>query len=372
MKIRVCTISDIHLGHKRIVASFIIANLVKYFLGNAEVAKANMIVIAGDLFDRLLEPTSPVKAEAFHFFVQLCKFCKQHNIVLRILEGTPLHDWKQAEILETIHEIANLEIDYKYVRALSIEYMEQFGINVLYIPDEWRHTGSETLAEVKSLMQSRGLDKVDFGFFHGCFDYQLPPVVDKTPHHSSEEYLNLVTEYIFIGHHHTFSRFERIVAQGSFDRLSHNQEEAKGFVIADVDIGKNNRSLYFIENKGASIHISVDCTNLPLEVSLNKITEAIKYIPEYSNVRIVGEKNHPIFADMKSLLQVCPTIWWTKKEDSGEKNDLIKQFEATDQLYKAVSITKDNILGLVMDRPAFQNLLASQYDRCVRHLKEAL
>lgn len=36
-----------------------------------------------------------------------------------------------------IKDIFVFDLDFKYVKILSIEYFDKFGINVLYVLDEW-------------------------------------------------------------------------------------------------------------------------------------------------------------------------------------------------------------------------------------------
>ena len=45
------------------------------------------------------------------------------------------------------------------------------------------------------------------------------------------------------------SVFERILAQGSFDRLAHNEEEDKGGIVVTIDKVNGNHSYRFIKNE---------------------------------------------------------------------------------------------------------------------------
>lgn len=373
MKIKIACISDIHLGHHRNKAVDIIRSLDDNFLGNPDLKNVDIIFMAGDLFDRLLEPTSEDKPIIYLWFIRLCKFCSNNDITLRILEGTPSHDWKQSEILPTIKQISNLNVDLKYVKTLSIEFIEKFNCNVLYIPDEWRPDPTETLQEVKELLKARGLETVEFGVFHGNFEYQLPSAAKGIPRHSSEEYLKLVTELIFIGHIHTYSRFERIVAQGSFDRLSHGEEEAKGFVLADVDIGNNKRDVFFIENKDARVYKTINCIGKSLEETITFVKDFIKHLPGNSAIRIMAESDNPVFTNMDILLRLCPTMVWSKKPITEDQTDVTKEFDTVDdEIYKPITITKENLSHLLLSRQAFKEMSQDIIQRSIQHLKEVL
>lgn len=373
MKLKIASLSDIHLGHSNTSTSSIIRNLDNNFIAHPEFKDLDIIFIAGDLFDRLLAHDDPNRPEIYLWFVRLCEACAKHDIMVRILEGTPSHDWKQSEILPTIHLISKLPINLVYVKTLSVEYIETIDSWVLYIPDEWRTTSEETLNEARELLKAKGLSKVDFCVMHGCFEYQLPKAARSVSTHSEEAYLDMVKHLIFIGHHHTHTRYERIVAQGSFDRLRHGEEEAKGFVIANVDTEANTREVYFIENKDARVYKTIDCTYLSAESIIEKLKTEILSLPNNSAVRIVAEKNNEIFSDMSPLVRLAPTIIWsTQKLKEQDDEDLVDAVTAADQVYKAVSVTADNIVSLMMDRPKFSQATLTIQENAIRHLRDLL
>lgn len=117
-------------------------------------------------------------------FRKFLRFCKKYNAQLRILEGTPGHDWKQSRRFELINEEAKLEVDLKYFDTLSIEYNDVTDLYVLYVPDEWEENPEETLSQVKDLLIANNIDKVDIAVMHDNFEYQLPEIA-KAPKHSS-------------------------------------------------------------------------------------------------------------------------------------------------------------------------------------------
>lgn len=373
MKIKIASISDIHLGHQRTSAKSIIDNLDRCFIKHPDFNDLDMVFVAGDMFDRLLPHDDIDRPEIYLWFVRLCEACAKHDIVLRILEGTPSHDWKQCDILPTIHAITKLPLDFKYVKNLSIEYIERFDCNILYVPDEWRHNSAETLSEVKDLLRSRGLDQVDFAVMHGCFEFQLPEAARTESAHNADEYLAIVKHYIFIGHHHVHSRYSRIVAQGSFDRLSHGEEEPKGFVIAHVDTVTNERDLFFIENKMARIYKSIDCSNLSAESIIEYVRDQIKNVPDNSAIRIVADKSNEIFSDLSPLVRIGPLMTWTVKKIKGdEDDDLVELVETTDKAYKAINITAENIVSLISARTEFISRSITIQENTIRHLRDLL
>ena len=56
------------------------------------------------------------------WLTELIVFCKQHDIILRILEGTPSHDRNQSKVITSIIKKLNIELDYKYIDTLYIEH----------------------------------------------------------------------------------------------------------------------------------------------------------------------------------------------------------------------------------------------------------
>lgn len=370
--LKIAVISDVHLGHPRTSTQHIVDNLDKYLINSPDFEDLDILFIAGDLFDRLLAYDDPDRAIIYLWFTRLNHACAKHQVMLRLLKGTPSHDWEQCDLLPVIHTISNSTVDFKYVRTLSIEYIPSLNIHVLYVPDEWRSNNDDTLQEVKELLKSKGLEQVDYAIMHGNFAYQLPPELTGIQAHREDEYLKIVKQLIFIGHVHTHSRYERIVAQGSFDRLSHNEEEPKGFCIAHVNPLCDTREVYFIENKGARIYKSIDCIGLTLTQSLEKIKKEVEDIVDYSAVRIVAEKECELFTNLEVLLRLRPLISWSTKAISDKDKDdaLIDAAKNADEAYKAITITPTNIMNLVFSRAAFTTCSVETKDRAMRHLEE--
>lgn len=347
-RLKMAVASDIHLGHRQNPTRDIIKSLMLAFPDNAETADLDIIYLAGDVFDdRLPLPVEEVGEIEIWVSIFL-KLCKKHDILVRVLEGTPGHDWQQSRIFTIVNQLADIGADLKYVKDHSIEYIERYGITVLYVPDELEGGPDKTLSQTKELLRAKGLDKVDYAIMHGQFEYQLPPHIHANKHDSAA-YLALVRELIFIGHVHTHSRFDRIIAQGSVDRLTHGQEEPKGHV--RVTAWENgDKEITFVENTNAKRFDTIVCTGLSIEDTIAKIDIAVKDLPDGSFVRIEAEHKHPIFADKFAMVRRYPTFTWstkvekTKEELSGEDNS------DDGSGFVPVTITKDNIRPMMMDR----------------------
>lgn len=344
----IACVSDIHLGNKRNSAGLITEALDAAFPDNAETAKIDILFLAGDVFDRLLDLNYEDITYIDLWIARTIRLCAKYDIVLRILEGTPSHDWKQSERFTTMHKVMQLPVDLKYVKELSIEYIERFGIHVLYVPDEWGPSPDDALVEVKEKMRELGLAKVDYACMHGQFEYQLPAHIKNMPRHDSAQYLDLVKHYIFIGHIHTHSRYQRIVAQGSFDRLKHNEEEAKGHVRSRV--GKGVDEVFFIENKLARRYVNIKCYGLSSEESLRTIATKIESLPWNACVRIEAEKNNPIFGNMNEVVRLSPTFTWSKLPKDQEEEEQEAFYEEQEDDFIPITITRDNIESLITPR----------------------
>jgi hypothetical protein len=347
-KLHVAVLSDIHLGDTRNTAPEIIVNLDIALPDNAETASLDMIWLAGDVFDKLLFLSNEHVHDIDLWFSRLLERCAKHNIKLRILDGTKSHDWYQSRRVETIKEIMGNKCDIKYVRDLSIEYIPEFDINILYVPDEWQPSTERTLTQVKDLLRAKGLDKVDYAVMHGQFEYQLPAHVEAQKH-SSSEYLKLVRGLITIGHVHTYSRYDRIVAQGSFDRMGHNEEEAKGHIrfTAHPD---GTHDVVFVENKGAKKFITIRCKGLTLEETLIKIDLTVGGVPDGAYMRVEADADNPILTNLDSVIRNYTRFTWAKiaREAKAEEEEILQQQVTA----VTASLTQDNLGQLMMEKLA--------------------
>jgi len=338
-------LSDVHLGHRRNPSTAIIENLKKV-LGQLTSQRLDVLFIAGDLFDRLLDNSMPDKRDINLWIYWLLKYCHLHHVKLRVLEGTPSHDWKQSTNIDIIRQISGLELDYAYVPALHIEHLSDLGLYVLYVPDEWNETTTETFQQVQSLMAEAGISQVDIAIMHGQFNYQIRQAPASIPRHQEDDYLGIVRHYIHIGHVHTHTVNERIIAQGSFDRLSHGEEEPKGLVWAEVR-SDGTRQYHFIENTEAMIFKTVQLKGEDIQDIMAYLDKRIlKYRPG-SFIRLKGRKDHPGFSYYEELKKRYALYSLTKQGEELETTQVVDIGVLND--YQSFSITTDNVRGLLSD-----------------------
>jgi hypothetical protein len=365
-------VSDIHLNHRKTDTQFIISNLNEYLSNDEYLVKIDLLFLAGDVFDCLLTLAEENSVYIDIWIAGLLSLCEKHNVILRILEGTPSHDRRQSQRFETIFEIQKRRLsstlDFKYIDELSIEKIDKLGISVLYIPDEWRHTTEETLVDVKKLLLKENLTQVDYCCMHGLFEHQRPQGIKSIPTHNAQEYLSLVKYLIFIGHIHLYSQFERIIAQGSFDRLSHNEEKAKGFVTATIAKDGTYR-VEFVENKTAKKYVTINCHLDNTEGNLLLIDKKVKLLPNGSYARIQAKTGNALLTSLDTLRVRWPLLNWSAvAKDKEEKNDLSLISEEVIAL--PIAITEDNIVELITQRLTKQQTDSSIIQRCLLDLND--
>ena len=346
--VRIATVSDIHLGHPNNKTNKIIKNLERYLVNNKFLSTIDILFIAGDLFDSELTFGDIEAIEIDLFINRLIYLCGKNNVILRVLEGTPSHDRNQSKRFDLHSKLLkiNIEADVKYVKDLSIEYIEKFNMNVLYVPDEWGTAHAvDTLDQVKALLVKNNLKTVDIAIMHGIFPHQVN--YDNITIHDSEEYCSLVNIIIFIGHIHTFSHHLKIVAQGSVDRLRHGEEEDKGFVRAEIH-PDNTYNLTFIKNTTAMIFKTIHCTSDDITENLLYIDKQLINIPDDSYIRIKANKDNPILSNMSVLKQRWMQYNWSHVIDNKDKKQTKKLIDHK-EIYVPVSLDRTSLPVLLMN-----------------------
>jgi hypothetical protein len=345
--IKYMVLSDIHMGHQNNLTINIAYNLIEYLESNLlEFKKCDILFIDGDTTDRILSNNSPEYKIVTKTMVKIGSMCVKHNVKLRLLEGTPSHDWNQLRILEGVFEESGLDIDFKYIENLSIEYMEDLDVNILYLPDEHKHKASETWKDIKKLMIKNKLTKVDMIHLHGQFHYQLPMVKTETSH-TEEDFLSICDNYIHAGHIHIPSVYDRILIPGSFDRLKHGEEEDKGGLVVDLYRDKENK-FKFIKNEKAMIFKTLSVLDLDKETAIKFILERLKEIPYGSFVRIEHPSNETIYTDKEfkeKYLSKYKVSYKTEKEKDTKETEIIDMSE--DLVIDSFKITPENIEVIV-------------------------
>jgi len=284
-------VSDVHIGHLRTPTLHII-NSFKSSILTKQNTDSDVLFIAGDLFDRLLDLNSKEVQLVIEFFNYLLTYCHLNNILLRVLEGTPSHDWQQPSLLVKLNDIRIHKCDLKYHKFLDIEYIERIDKYVLYIPDEWTNSHNVLESQIQEKLNQHSISKVDIAIMHGQFKYQIVGKKYIGFYFKEEYFLNLVSGYIHVGHYHVFSKFDRVIANGSLERLSHGEEAPKGYVVVEDD------KYTFVENRNAYTYVTLNITNT---TTLEKLDKMISKYPINSYVRLLLNKEHEFNVNFNEL-----------------------------------------------------------------------
>ena len=304
-------IGDVHLGHAKTPTAHIVSSLRKHILSDKH-TDIDVLFIEGDLFDRLLDLNSKEVQVIISFFDSLLNYCFLNNIKLRVLEGTPSHDVLQPEILVKLNEIRDNKVDLKYFKVLDIEYLAEENKYVLYIPDEWVNDHAVLEKQIKDKLNLLGIEQVDIAILHGQFGYQVQGIPYTGFRFDEVYFLNIVKDLIHVGHYHTYSYFERIVATGSFERLAHGEEEPKGYLVA------KDRTYTFIPNTDAYIYKNI---TLRSNTTLEQLDRNIRQYPKDSHICLTMSKDHSFnltFGELK--LRYLDYNLKKKIKDESEQN----------------------------------------------------
>mgnify|MGYP002480341991 CR=1 FL=1 len=93
--VRVLVISDIHFGKVSVPAGDLVEQPYAFFDGfspTSPMTALSLIVFAGDVFDKEQSYSNPAVFAVQQFMREFLLWAGKHQIVVRFLEGTPLHD----------------------------------------------------------------------------------------------------------------------------------------------------------------------------------------------------------------------------------------------------------------------------------------
>jgi DNA repair exonuclease SbcCD nuclease subunit len=349
-QIKFAVLGDIHLGHRKNKAVDIINAIDVFFEQYTNGHDLDIIFLEGDVFDKLLDFPCDEVMESTIWIHRFLSFCERFKIKLRVLEGTPSHDWRQSSMFETQLTINKLKVDFKYITTISVEQIPDMGISVLYVPDKAATSPEKIYEEVQHELNALGITQVDMAVMHGMFRYQVPPGI-KIPAHTESDYLSIVKHYVLIGHVHTHSVYQRILAAGSFDRLVHGEEEPKGLIMGTIHQDPSEDTYCFIENKLAKKFVTINIKQKEIEQAIAYIEKKVHKLPLWSHIRLRGSKLNPAMMAFDEIVKMFPTLYMTKitTEEEAEKDESLQGSDDIEQKYNGISITRENIVSLLID-----------------------
>lgn len=360
LRLNIASLSDIHFNHPNTPTEFIIRNINRYvFPDTPETRALDIIFIGGDVTDSLMDFASN-NAVAFRKWVsEFLRYCAKHDIMVRIIEGTPLHDWGQSIIFVEENENHEIGCDLKYFTDISIEHIARYNIDVLYIPDEARPTTHITWNVVQQLLLENGLEKVDFAIMHGAFGYQLPNIEEiKDKIHDEEKYCSIVRHYIFIGHVHQHRPNGKIIPNGSTDRLRHGEEDIKGHVRL------NKGEITFIPNLGAMRYITLEVPGMSADEIMDLVEKRLAGNDDIFQIRLLANTGNVAFGITKRLTSMYPHGRFdvANIDKASKKRERITMRET--KVSNLPTLTKGNLLEEWCKE--ILDAAPDRYDQCVK------
>jgi hypothetical protein len=347
----VASVSDIHLGHPRTSTQHIVNNLITYLCNDRVFSVIDLLVIAGDVYDDIVDMQSQASHHIKRWIDHVCALSAKHGVIVRVLEGTPSHDRGQSQhftsAVESFKQHTGIDVDLKYIPELSIEYIDKLQAHVLYVPDEWRQETSETLSLVDAGLAQHGISQVDIAVMHGMFTHHAPSVLRPGLIHDSEAYLKRVRSLIFVGHDHHHSHDRRIYVQGSFDRLVHGEQEPKGYLLAHID--GTNWTVTFCENKDALRYDTLELNSADVQVCMAKVAKALSKIPEGSHIRLKSRHSDTLRQVYLEMKKTALAYHWSVPLDiSSKKTTHSERVQA--QAYVPIALNERTIVDLAIKR----------------------
>lgn len=370
------TISDIHMLNDLNETAYICDSFRDYFSNfkpESKFTDLDIIFLAGDIFDSYKDSKSPDVVRVTGIIRELMTFCAWFKIKLRILKGTPGHDYDQSELFTPLALAYEDRLDYKYISVLSIEKMDDLGLSVLYVPDEWAGSAAACKEQVIELMRMHQLDKIDIACMHGMFDFQIPDLGEHPLKHDTAWYHSIIRYFINIGHDHTFKTFDRIIVQGSFDRIAHGEEGKKGAVVCYLR--KDGENWFeFIENKRARIFKTIVVKTKDLDTAIEQVRKVLDKLPANSHVRISTGPDNPILTVLDEFKKAHPKMIFKKHKDKKQNNESVNELAKAVNLsstYEVVALTQSSIVKMVLDNisiplePQTKELLTAELEALV-------
>ena len=356
------------MGHANTPTSHIIACLHDIFPDNLLTQELDVIIIAGDLFDRQLQLAEDVVFEIHQWMCFFLGLCKKYDITLIVLEGTPSHDWKQSEWFNQINLEYSIGADVHYVKTLDIVYFEKFGIDILFIPDEWSGSCEDTKQQVISLLSQKKMTHVDFTVMHGVFPHQMPKHThNKIDMHDPIYYSEITRRLVFVGHVHLTSQWQNILSAGSTTRLVHGEEGPKGHfrIVSKAD----SNQIDFIVNKRAMKYITVDATDKAAQDVKDLLKSTIALLKsQVGAIRVLCRSNDPAVEIVAAIKESTPLISWTVTKPKKETKLTLLSSGGVKEIQKLI-LNKNTLSDMLLAR--VEQKRPELLDRCKRLLEQA-
>lgn len=229
MGIKIIHTADWHLGSNRTEAADTAASIRKYLF--PEIPGTDLFALVGDITDNVISLSSSSARVLSSLFIDLFFLLHEHNVAIRIVRGTILHDRDQLSFVLNILDKLPIELDVRLIDKPTVESVGAIDKTVLYIPDDLPFKSKRAMLDhIDTLLIPVG-GAVDYVMCHAmfgfaCSGYVIPDVLQASD-------FSFCREYVLAGHVHRPQIHRKVIYSGSFDRLAHNEEHKKGFFVLD-------------------------------------------------------------------------------------------------------------------------------------------
>lgn len=346
---KIVAAGDFHFGNPRINCEAMYEKLKEFFYPEAE--KADMILLTGDLFDQLTTVNSNANLYVSVFIRELFIFSANNNVPIRILHGTYSHDRNQLHILDVL-KFKNTNA--KIINEICCEEIsvKDKKYKVLYIPDNLPYKkSSDVMEHIDKVLKVMGWKTVDIVLGHGTFSHALPVSANHLPPctYTIEQFDKITTDtsLIIMGHIHISSAKDKVFYCGSFERMSHGEEQPKGFYKFNNETGKWKAE--FVRNDDATLFVTIyPQGNTPDEIMTDFISQIEAVFPDKKGYVRVAHND----AEIRSLLnKVClqkyPNIKYTSKSVNDTDKVEIKLTDIELETFEDIKPSRENLPELI-------------------------
>lgn len=367
----VIAIADLHYGKKN--AKKLTEELNNYFIKEInDTDDLDMVVISGDLFDRIIRFNEPAGKEVLEFMDKMFALSEEKDFLLRLLKGTKTHDYNQLEVFN------QNEIEYnnfKIINTLENEDIKFHDkeVKVLYIPEEYPDDKKEFYS--KHIYEQKD-NYYDLCFGHGMIDFvtfvpdedDSENPVKSAPIMESKELMRVIKGPTVYGHIHDYHDYKgRVYYCGSYSRYSFKDTEDKGFLkISYRD--KEDYEVELILNEEAPIYVTInmdDYENLTEQKKLEIINELRQ---ENDHVRFISSSKD----DVDIIKQISSSdknikVQYNNKNIKEVKIDEKYQFILDDELDVPETIVKFNDIKheKKLDLKEVKNIIDPDYENLI-------
>jgi hypothetical protein len=308
---------DLHFGNPRIDPRLAYENVHTFVF--PKIPEVDLLLIGGDFFDAQISFDNASGIYAMRLITELLETCFEHNVIIRIVDGTFAHDRRQWEMFAVGAHVYDTKLKnglalVKTFDNVDVEKLPN-GFVLVYIPDELPY---DVIDRAKGKLKQIGETKADIVAQHGFLQHLVPEGMEirNRSVRAVEEYDSVCRGIILNGHVHHAVSYKNSLSGGSFERLTHGEEESKGFHLVTLKRVESSitTKITFIENTGASPFVTMDLLDFGDSfIKAEKyITQQLKLHPQLTNPSKHQTARVRLKTNCQTLVQQC-LIWFKQK-----------------------------------------------------------